>query len=466
MVDSEKPVMQDTATVAQDAGQAIKYTDPPVGVRAYNVYEDGKVPHNYGDQGPEPERTVPRYPEDQVARWRQGPPRYDTTEDALIALINRLEADSMYGKWMLEDSDRAWGGRFEALRTKNTEAEKRAQDLSNFSAGLKVASDSAMKQLERAVAMNGELVLVNKRLEDRINNQAEVISKYADDTRELIGRLTHATAERDAAVDAKTGKQTIEYLFRRPDHDMGITEFVQQTDRWQIDTFAGAATEQDNAMALVEEAIEVGQVYGLPLGDVLSKAASVYRKPTGSMMQELGGVAITWAGLVARSPLAAISILTEALNDCWRRQDEIRQKKGIVRAVGKGKMVPGALKRLAAEGISLNDLPPNIEPVIHSPGLTGAAFPSKAEHFGGKSNPPVPGAGPVAGKAMQPAYDPYDPKSDPRVPIPTASPFRDRPDFNSAIVDERKPYEGDPFAAAEAQGKEDLANHVASTRVD
>lgn len=404
MVDSEKPVMQDTAMVAQ---------------------------------------------------WRQGPPRYDTTEEALIALINRLEADSMHGKWMLEDSDRAWGGRFEALRTKNTEAEKRAQDLSNFSAGLKVASDSAMKQLERAVAMNGELVLVNKRLEDRINNQAEVISKYADDTRELIGRLTHATAERDAAVDAKTGKQTIEYLFRRPDHDMGITEFVQQTDRWQIDTFAGAATEQDNAMALVEEAIEVGQVYGIPLGDVLSKAASVYREPAGSMMQELGGVAITWAGLVAKSPLAAISILTEALNDCWRRQDEIRQKKGIVRAVGKGKMVPGALERLAAEGISLNDPHKNIEPMIHSPGLTGSGF-----------APPVPGAGPVAGKAMQPAYDPDDPKSDPRVPIPTASPFRDRPDFNSAIVDERKPYEGDPFAAAEAQGKEDLANHVASTRVD
>lgn len=345
----------------------------------------------------------------------EAPPRYYRVDEALLGFINRLEMECHHNRWLAhttaEFATRPTMDQMEAVRNRNTSLEASNIRLRKWAEELKNATDAQDARLMDLSAILaganekvGNLMEINKGLEERIDNQASSINDL---------------------MKQKATSLKVEHIFRTPDHDIGFTEFVQETDRWQIDTFAGAATDQDTAMVLVEEVIEVAQLYGIKADAIVAKTVSVMNKPPGSMIQEFGGVAITLAGLIAKSPLEPRAVLVAALNDCWARQEEIRVKKGIRRAVGVGKMVPGALERLRAQGINVEftegmKLDPRAsvgqaiptaakpEPVIQSPGLTGSGFAA------------------------------------------------------SAVVNERKEF-GDQFAAAEAEAQQNLAKHIADT---
>jgi hypothetical protein len=63
---------------------------------------------------------------------------------------------------------------------------------------------------------------------------------------------------------------------------------------WAVENFGEiAADDTERARRFLEEAIELGQAMGLPIGDVRSIALRVYSRPAGVIPQEIGQCQIT-----------------------------------------------------------------------------------------------------------------------------------------------------------------------------
>lgn len=258
-----------------------------------------------GANGPNPD-----YEARPVAmQYRPGPNVHSTLEEIAIAYTNHLEEQVNTLRYAFEDQLNTR----DHVRAKNTELEVINRGLRADLAG---AVKMAQGNLARALAA-----------EERLNSLLTLPA---------------------------TAPSKLEHVFLAPDYnDLGINQFVGETRRWSVDTFGPGVTSAAHAMALVEEAIEVAQVLGISEGQIKQRTEQVYMKPTGLLRQELGGVAVTWAAVVASTDHSPSDVLVSAIQDCWNRQDEIRRKKGYVAAAGHGKAVPGALERLAAEGVTL-----------------------------------------------------------------------------------------------------------------
>lgn len=252
------------------------------------------------------------------ARYVEGPKVHRDLVGVAVAYVNHLEEMKASLEGMLAHS----------AYLKNTSLEASNVRLKNWSVDLVKAVSNLNDELADAKAQVIEMQSENEKLRAQI----EVLNN----------RHVHVEAE----------PRKLEHLIVTQGDDFGVDAFLREVRHWKLATFSRETLTdlQAQTIVLIEEALEVGQSVGLTKDDVLARLSQVYSKEPGELWKELGGVAVTWAGVVGAAGHSAKYICKSALQDCWSRQEEIKRKHLTKSAIGRGKAVPGAVEKLMAGG--------------------------------------------------------------------------------------------------------------------
>lgn len=233
----------------------------------------------------------------QASGFTPGPPQYNSMTDIVIAYVNQLE--------------------------------QRCDSLERM-----VSVNSAPPHLEEIRSKNTALEISNRELRNSLaalHDTVEIVNKKAAELKKENSRLRSHF-----------------------DHVDRVAIYSENAHLWCVDTFGQviANSPVERGARLVEEAIETAQAVDVPMEMVLRIVRRVYNKPVGAIPQELGGVIVCWAIMVKALNLDPERIMDEALNDCWMRQSEIREK----------------LAKKIEDGVSpsknFNSVPPSPETVI------------------------------------------------------------------------------------------------------
>jgi NTP pyrophosphatase (non-canonical NTP hydrolase) len=139
----------------------------------------------------------------------------------------------------------------------------------------------------------------------------------------------------------------LEYLTRAQNVDramMTISGYQSDVDRWLADTFPTFRYNNDErALRFLEEAIELFQAVGGREKHAHHLVEYVFNRPSGNIVQEIGGVLNTLATLATCHHVDLAFCAKEGLKDCWGRRDEIIKKQ--------------AMKAEAGVSVPLNDGP-------------------------------------------------------------------------------------------------------------
>jgi translation elongation factor EF-G len=176
------------------------------------------------------------------------------------------------------------------------------------------------------------VMLVNKLLQENATSQHMLVNQTPADER-VIEKLSAMRARNTELEEINSHlRKTIDELregtrdtTREPNY---VDTFTHEIGHWGRDTFGDLvfSNKQERAARLIEEAIEVGQTLGVEPPMVHAIVDVIYAKPKGALAQALGGVIITWAGLLHALNLSATKIMADAQSDCWDRQEQIKKK--------------------------------------------------------------------------------------------------------------------------------------------
>lgn len=139
-------------------------------------------------------------------------------------------------------------------------------------------------------------------------------------TQELLEEIADSMTEIGLALrttNAFRGGQICGLASRLRSVQLDATELPSQEQvlAWAIRSFGPVARNADERAARVaEEAIEIAQVEGVPLGTIKRIADRVYSRPPGERWQEIGG---TMIGILSYAEIIGLSMA-----ECTRREFE------------------------------------------------------------------------------------------------------------------------------------------------
>lgn len=159
-----------------------------------------------------------------------------------------------------------------------------------------------------------ELEVANRDLRANLSDAREVIAAMDQQVASLREELRKVKEHNSQLINEASSKTL-----------RGLTSEV---GRWTVDTFNAEVwySPIERGARLIEEAIEAGQVAGVPMEMAKNILLKVYNGPPGVMTQELGGVLICWASMVGGLGFDPVDIANAAMADCWKRQNVIRDK--------------------------------------------------------------------------------------------------------------------------------------------
>lgn len=335
----------------------ITYTDIP-GVNAYNIYEEPMSKNEKQAQagGPNPD-YIPH-------QLIPGPKQHAHVTDIMVAYVNYLEERvTVFEREMVASHERVYiaenieNEQMKDIGKRNTELEVENRELR------KVIAEKGYRLSQWAVhpwdmpcgrtPKNPEGLTANQlfdRQQARINELVDLIEQQS-----MVRGVPAAPPQTaplhpwDQKVDPDqdnplglTAREVVrnyrdviatqrEQIRRLKDEtvkldELSMNNYVQNAGIWTFDTFGGDVFHSihERAARLFEESAEVAQKAGVSEVMQHTIVGRVNARKHGRMDQELGGVIMCWAAMVAALDMRPDAIMSRAIQDCWARQQEIR----------------------------------------------------------------------------------------------------------------------------------------------
>jgi NTP pyrophosphatase (non-canonical NTP hydrolase) len=107
-----------------------------------------------------------------------------------------------------------------------------------------------------------------------------------------------------------------------------MRDFQSRVLYWMVRCFTrkDAFTPEQRAFRFIEEALELVQAVGTSREDVLRLVDYVYGRPVGNVIQEIGGVMVTVAGLASACSVPLDDCAENELARCGANTEQIRAK--------------------------------------------------------------------------------------------------------------------------------------------